>query len=184
VKTVSQFSDRIAPVAVTFFRISLCAWVGGAALFVMTSVAEQTSPEFGSMIRDQLATIRFPWYYAFGGISLAIALISGVAARICCHGCIRKRITASLVFTLLSAVIAALDYVAVYRPLQEQITPPGQARSQRFVELHNQSRHINELHITLALIAAVLAVLPSKGELMAGCELRIPAPSPDPEKRS
>jgi hypothetical protein len=47
-------------------RLAISFWVGGAILFVITSVAEQRYPPFDSLIRDQLATIRFPLYYIFG----------------------------------------------------------------------------------------------------------------------
>lgn len=152
----------VASAAVTTMRMSLALWVGGAALFVITSVAEQTNPEFGSIIRDQLATIRFPLYYVFGGILLATAIFTGGVAVTTTSGCLRKRITAALAFTILSAGCAAGDYFWVYRPLQQLITPPGQARSQEFVTLHERSRHANELHITLALVAAVLSVIPPR----------------------
>ncbi len=170
---MSSLRERLAPICVLALRLSLAGWVGSAVLYVVTSVAEQTSPDFDSRIRDQLATIRFPLYYLFGGIMLLLALISGLASIVCCRGCIRKRVTAAFVFTMLSAAGAAADYVWVYQPLQQLISPPGQARDQRFINLHNWSRHANEVHLTLAMIAAVLACLPSRGELNAGCEVKL-----------
>ncbi len=55
---------------------------GAAILFVITSVAEQTAPDFDSMIRDRLATIRFPYYYVYGFASLGIACLSAIGS--CC----------------------------------------------------------------------------------------------------
>ncbi len=161
--------ERLAQGLVTLFRLSLVAWVGGAALFVITSVAEQTASSFDSRIRDQLATIRFPLYYAFGAALLGVACLTGVGAVVLSHGCLRKRMLAALLFTVLAAAGAALDYSLVYRPLQQMIDPPGQARSQQFVILHERSRQANEVHLGLALIAATCAVLPGKASLRLPC---------------
>jgi hypothetical protein len=65
---------------------------------------------------------------------------------------------------LLSTAIAIADYKWVYQPLQVLITPPGQARTQQFVTLHDQSRVINEVHLTIALIAAIVICLPEKSQ--------------------
>ena len=54
-------------------RLFLVAWIGGAALFVITSIAEQRTPEFDSITKDRLATIRFPLYYLYGMICLTVA---------------------------------------------------------------------------------------------------------------
>ena len=67
---------------------------------------------------------------------------------------------AAFLLTLVSTGIAVADYKSVYLPLQELITPPGQARTQAFISLHNRSRVINEVHLTIALLAAVLLCLP------------------------
>lgn len=150
----------IAAVSVVATRFCLTAWVGGAALFVITSVAEQTSPEFDSVIRDQLATIRFPLYYMFGAILLATALAGGLLAAGTTTGTRRRRFRFVVLFTLLSSLCATADYFWIYKPLQSLIVPPGQTRSQQFITLHTQSRHANEVHIALALIAAVLAMVP------------------------
>lgn len=146
----------------TVLRLSLAAWTGAAALFVITSVAEQTAPEFGSLIRDQLAAIRFPLYYQFGFAVLGTALIAGGLAGYLSRGCQRKRVLAAVLLTGLSLAGAAADYVWVYRPLQALITPPGRARDQQFILLHQRSRQANEVHISLAVLAAVIACLPAR----------------------
>ncbi len=143
-------------------RLSLCLWVGGAILFVITSVAEQRYSEFDSVIRDQLATIRFPLYYLFGAICLSLAAVSTAGGALLQRGCLRKRMIAAFCLTLLSTAIAMADYKWVYQPLQTLITPPGQVRTQEFMALHNQSRIINEVHLTIALIGAILICLPDK----------------------
>ncbi len=138
-------------------RLTISAWVGAAILFVITSVAEQTAEPFDSLIRDQLATIRFPHYYRYGFYSLGITIGVGAMCFGLTSGCQRKRILATLVFTIASAAVAVYDYQNVYLPLQAAITPPGQARTQQFQDLHRQSTQINIIHLSLALIAAAVA---------------------------
>jgi hypothetical protein len=157
---VSSSSGIPAGVCVVVTRLALCFWVGGAALFVVTSVAEQQHSRFDSVIRDQLATIRFPHYYQFGGICLGTALLASAVAAVLSRGCLRKTMLAVLVFTVLSAAIAVVDYGWVYRPLQEMIIPPGLARPAQFLTLHKLSPIINVMHLSMALIAAVIACLP------------------------
>lgn len=149
-------------------RLAICCWVGGAILFVITSVAEQRYPQFDSLIRDQLATIRFPLYYIYGWGCLGITLIASLIAGMLNTGCLRKRLIACFCLTLLSTAIAVADYKWVYQPLQVLITPPGLARTQQFITLHEQSRLINEVHLTIALIAAIIICLPEK--LQAECK--------------
>jgi hypothetical protein len=145
-------------------RLAISFWVGGAILFVITSVAEQRHPQFDSLIRDQLATIRFPLYYIFGWGCLGTTLIASVIAAMLNKDCLRKRLLACCCLALISTAIAVVDYKWVYQPLQVLITPPGQARTQQFVTLHDQSRVINEVHLTIALIAAIVICLPEKSQ--------------------
>ena len=150
----------LAGLSVLIARMSMTFWVGGAILFVITSVAEQRNPTFDSVIRDQLATIRFPLYYIFGWGCLGLALASTLVGAVLHRSCLRRRLIAAFLLTLVSTGIAVADYKSVYLPLQELITPPGQARTQAFISLHNRSRVINEVHLTIALLAAVLLCLP------------------------
>ena len=149
-------------VFLTTARLFLVAWIGGAALFVVTSIAEQRTPEFDSIDKDRLATIRFPLYYIYGAICLSTATAAiGLATATTPRGN-RKTLIAGLTLCVLSAAIAGYDYVAVYSPLQRAITPPGQVRGPDFLSLHQQSEFINEVHISLALLAAILICLPSR----------------------
>lgn len=143
-------------------RLALGCWVGGAVLFVITSVAEQTSPMFDSRTRDQLATIRFPYYYLYCWICLGIALAAALSGAIFASQPLRRRLSVTAILTLISLGIAIADYHWVYKPLQALIIPPGEVRSQEFLALHNRSRHINELHLTIALVAAIMICLPEK----------------------
>jgi hypothetical protein len=144
-------------------RLLLSAWVGGAGLFVITSVAEQRSPEFSSVIRDQLATIRFPLYYLFAVMTLVPATLLLILCLCVTSTGRLKSVMLAAMLSLASASIAGIDYVFVYRPLQALITPVGKARGQEFIALHNRSRQINEVHVSLALIAAIVV-----------CSVRIP----------
>lgn len=146
-------------------RFFLIAWIGGAALFVITSIAEQRSPEFDSITKDRLATIRFPLYYLYGATCLTVATAAtGLAVATSQKGS-RRKLVAGFLLCVLSSAVAGYDYVAVYSPLQKAISPPGQVRGPDFTRLHWQSELINEIHVTIALLAAVLISLPavSKG---------------------
>jgi len=148
-------------------RFLLSAWVGGAALFVVTSVAEQRSPDFGSVIRDQLATIRFPLYYVFALGTLVPATVLLGMAMVSRRARSSWLLLTTFGLSTLSCIVAVVDYLFVYQPLQELIIPAGKARDLRFVELHEQSRWINEVHVGLALLAALmicLVVLPATQE--------------------
>lgn len=138
-------------------RMALSFWVGSAILFVITSVAEQVHPSFDSMIRDQLATIRFPHYYRFGGICLGVALAGSLFAGLRCSGRTRKPMLIVFGLTFVSTAIVVFDYMMVYEPLQTLITPPGKVRTEQFQTLHDRSRIVNEVHLTIALVACLLA---------------------------
>ena len=157
---MSQSTSKLFSVSISVLRFLLPAWIGAAVLFVITSVAEQTAEDFGSVIRDQLATIRFPLYYKFGtviyiGSLLACAVAWKTSAKQ--HG---RRATIILLLMVVSAIVFAWDYFTVYSPLQALIIPPGQVRTQEFITLHNWSRHANELHLMITLAACVLALIP------------------------
>ena len=148
----------------TMARLFLVAWIGGAALFVITSVAEQRMPEFDSATKDRLATVRFPLYYQFGAICLGTSIVATGIATVTGKREHRKRLIAGLTLCLVSAGIAAYDYLEVYLPLQKAITPPGQVRGPEFIKLHERSAVVNEIHISLALLAAVMICLPKRTE--------------------
>lgn len=138
----------------TICRFTLCAWVGGAILFVITSVHEQTFEGFGSEIKDQLALIRFPDYYVFGCIALVAGLVTGII------GLEGKRRIAFALLTVAALALMAVDYSTIYQPLAEAIDPPGQVRTQQFIALHTQSKQINQVGVSIALLAALIACWP------------------------
>lgn len=145
-------------------RLFLVAWIGAAALFVITSIAEQRSPEIDSATKDRLATIRFPLYYQFGALCLGTSIVAIGIAAVTGRRENRKRLMAGLTLCLLSTGVAAYDYVEVYLPLQKTITPPGQVRGPEFITLHERSRLVNEIHISLALLAAIIICMPNRAE--------------------
>ena len=154
----SRIDSHIDRIALVVMRLSLAGWVGAALLFVATSVAEQVSPGFDAVTRDRLATIRFPWYYAAGTASGTLALASGVLCRR-----LSGRIRLALAATAAAGVVFALDYMWIYRPLQDLILPPGQPRSAEFTRLRAWSRNVNMVHLLLILFAAVQAAVPLPG---------------------
>jgi len=141
-------------------RLCLVAWIGGAALFVITSIAEQRAPELDSITKDRLATIRFPLYYCFGTICLGTAIATTGIAIATTPRSHRRQLILTLILCLLSATVFWYDYAAVYSPLEQAVTPPGKVRGPDFIELHQRSRLINEIHVGLALLAAVVICLP------------------------
>ena len=144
----------------TVSRLFLIAWSGGAALFVISSIAEQRIPELDSMAKDRLAAIRFPLYYAFGAVCLCTATVSIGLTIVTTQKGRRKYLVAGFLLCLISAAVASYDYVAVYSPLLNAITPPGQVRGPDFVLLHEKSALVNEIHISIAFLAAILISLP------------------------
>ncbi len=143
--------SSLALAALAMMRLALAAWVGAAVLFVLTSIAEQRFPGFSITIRDQLATIRFPFYYAMGTAACTVALAAGVLCR-----SLSWRVNLALILTVAAGLVYALDYWFIYRPLQALIIPPGQPRTDHFERLHEWSANINAFHLLLILTAAVL----------------------------
>ncbi len=162
--SVSALNRISHAVFLTIARLCLVAWIGGAALFVITSVAEQRTPEFDSATKDRLATVRFPLYYQFGTICLGTSIVATSITVLTGPPRNRKRLIAGLTLCLVSAGIAAYDYAEVYSPLQKAITPPGQVRGPDFISLHERSATVNEIHISLALLAAIIICLPNRTE--------------------
>lgn len=142
-------------------RFSLAAWVGAAGLFVLTSVREQTSTELDAAVKDQLALLRFPDYYLFGFALVGTALVTGLLARN--HPAVSRRaIRVGMAVTAAVLAIMLADYLLVYRPLAELITPPGSARTPQFASYHTASEYINEVHVSLALLAALILSWPGQ----------------------
>ncbi len=144
----------------TIARFALSAWIGAAALFVVTSVRETTSPAFDSLIKNQLAALRFPPYYLFGFVLVGLGFVSGTIGL--------RRATSRWRWGLfvgtsgLALLLMAIDYIAIFQPLYASVTRPDGVRDQRFMELHRASTQINFTDISLCAVAAILACWPNR----------------------
>ncbi len=145
--------------ALTIIRFASAAWVGAAVLFVINGVQQTTSGKFESMTTDQLVLLRFPAYYVMGftlvGLSLLGSAFSGAEVSI------RRRRTLLVLFGL-TLVVMLFDYLVIYLPLAEMITPPGKARPQGFQTLHQWSMRINSFDLLLVLLGSLTACWPRK----------------------
>src|SRR5262245_19359235 len=79
-RTKTRYSLLMQRLSLTIARFALSAGIGGAMLFVVKSVREATSPAFDSVIKNELAALRFPPYYLFGFVLVGLGLICGAAA--------------------------------------------------------------------------------------------------------
>ena len=141
----------------TLSRFSISAWVGAAALFVVASVVEQTGP-FPSEVKDHLALVRFPWYYAFGfslvGFSLAASLMAAG------HPAVPSaRLWAFRGLTAAALAMMIADYFWIYRPLVEMLTASG-VKPAEFVTYHEASKHINFADVSICFLAALIVCWP------------------------
>lgn len=140
-------------------RWSAAAWVGAALLFVAVGVREVTHPSFTSEIKDELAALRFPLYYACGTVLVTCSWIGSWLAK--GHpqlpGHIRRVV---LVLLTLALVVMALDYLWIYRPLEALVTPPGKVRTEHFLTLHRWSMRVNTLQVLLCLLAGIALCWP------------------------
>ena len=140
-------------------RFSLAAWVGAAVLFIVVGIGE--IKVFDSEMRERLVLIRFPFYYACGFGLVFVSLACGFASRK--HAALSSRqakIFLGLVLVALLAMVA--DYIWVYRPLVEMMTPLGGAKPSTFVSLHELTKWINFGILTLCLIASLVINWPQK----------------------
>jgi hypothetical protein len=142
-------------------RCALAAWVGAAAMFVVTAVHEVQSRDFTSREKSQLALLRFPTYYQFGFTLVPVAIAA--AAIAVGHPAMRKK--RSIAFFILIAAAFALmliDYFRIYGPLQVMLQAEGSgaARPETFVTFHEASKNINMIDISLCFLAVVVLCLP------------------------
>ena len=69
-----------------------------------------------------------------------------------------------MMLLILALITMLVDYVFVYLPLVEMITPPERAKPAGFSSYHNASKYINAFDVGLCLIAALLLCLPKRLE--------------------
>lgn len=146
-------------IALTLTRFASAAWVGAAVLFVINGVQQTTSGKFESSITDLLVLMRFPAYYLMGFILVGLSLLGSAFSGTEISP--QQRRTLIVLFGL-TLVIMLFDYLVVYLPLAEMITPPGKPRTQGFQTLHKWSMRINTFDLLLVLIGSMTACWPRK----------------------
>jgi len=156
----------------TIARLSATAWVGAAALFVVTALREVMCPGFDSVTKDTLALLRFPAYYAFGFTLVTLALVGALVesigrpssddkgSAIPLRSKVTRRVLAAAGLLALVLLMMLADFAVVYRPMVDMITPPGRAHPAEFLSYHRVSMWVNCGDIGLCTVAAVLLCWP------------------------
>lgn len=144
----------------TLFRLCLAAWFGIAVFFVSVVVGLRNSPLFEAAVKLNHPKVLFPLYYGFEFGLLATALACGLAAR---AARITRESVSPVALGLLAAalLVAAADYVAIYRPLAEMIA--RSALPAEFAQYHRWSMWINSANLLVTGAAAGAAVWPLPG---------------------
>ena len=137
------------------------AWVGAAVLFVIVGILEVTRGGFDSATKDSLVVIRFPAFYIFGFTLVAAAWIGVFIAGCTNDVCAKKR---GILLGLLSLVLTLMlvDYIWIYGPLAQMVTPPGQSKPAHFTTYHEASKWINLAGLFVCSLAVWLLNWPTK----------------------
>jgi hypothetical protein len=144
-------------------------------LFVVTAVREVRFPGFDSATKDQLALLRFPAYYVCGFALVGLALLGALAAILGSRPR-PKKVGFAVGLLAVTLVVMAADFIAVYRPMADMISPPGRVHVAEFRDYHRASVWINVGHVGLCAVAAVLLCWPDgrvgvaagRGDIAAG----------------
>jgi hypothetical protein len=150
-------SVLVSNVLLTTLRVVLGAWTGAALMFVGVVTSLRYSPLFDDQTKLDHPRVLFPLYYtvAFSAIGAAVVL------TVLAWPSIRRRVAfpASLLgLVVLTAVLLAVDYAAVYLPLVEMMTQPGLPHT--FQGVHRWSIVLNSVNIVLMLGATIAAGWP------------------------
>jgi hypothetical protein len=145
-------------------RFALSAWIGAAVLFVVTGVQE-VRHDFDSTIRDALAALRFPMYYYFGFTLTGIALLSTTVAALLTPKC-RRRLGISAGLVLVAMSMMVVDYIWIFQPLHEIVTAASSVKPAGFQTLHERSKHINMIDLTICLVAAITLCWPIRSDTL------------------
>lgn len=137
----------------TVARFAICAWIGAATLFVISSVREVRSPALDSTDRDVLVAVRFPAYYAFGFSMITIAAVTGWLGRNHPH-VDSRRASGAVRLLVLALILMIFDYIKIYSPLLVMVTPPGTPRTPDFDRYHRWSEQINAVGLLLCAFSA------------------------------
>lgn len=135
-------------------RVAVTLWVGAALIFVFVALKPVRSPALDSLIKSRFVIELFPGYYAFGFALLSMGVFSGMLAWNS-RGA-GKAFRLGVLLTLLSLLSMAIDWFAVYKPLEHMIlvqltnnsAPPAEFRA-----YHIASWVINTVSLGLTAIA-------------------------------
>jgi len=125
-------------------------------LFVVSVVREVTTP-FEMVVKNQLVTLRFPVFYAFGFVLLGLAFAMSLALSLLQDRRL-KALGAIAVLSGLSLLVMLFDYLRVYVPLEAMVLSPQHVIPPEFFSLHQWSKWVNLVTATLSLIAAMISV--------------------------
>jgi hypothetical protein len=140
-------------------RFALSAWVGAALLFVLGGIRLVTADAFDSVDRDAIALIRFPLYYIIGAACMTLAML-GLFLAAGLSELSRRRWVTALILTVPASAMLLADYLWIYTPLAQMITPPGAARPVHFHTYHRASEMINAFQVGLCFAAACVCNWP------------------------
>ena len=140
-------------------RFCLSAWIGAATLFVIVGVTEVTRGNFNSTTKDILVAVRFPAFYVCGVTLVSLGFygtwFAGNSALFP-----RNRRISTFVLLVIVLSLMAVDYISIYQPLVQMVTPPGQTKPAQFVAYHSASKWINLIGLIFCSMATVLVNWP------------------------
>lgn len=150
----------------TVLRFSLCAWVGAAALFVVTGVREVTMTDFDATTKNVLAATRFPAYYAFGFTLVAVAGISALGLTLANRE-MRRRKVVVLTLSVFALIVMYLDHRFIYQPLEIMMLEPEGRLDPDFFKYHQWSKYINCVSVGACLVASFVSACPAKPSVVS-----------------
>jgi hypothetical protein len=137
-------------------------------MFLSILLGLRGSPLFDAATKDQHPRVLFPRYYTLEficlGMGLAGALLSGGNAPSPSAPLSqpRRRVAGPALWLGLAMVAALMDYLLLYRPLEEMLGQPPYSES--FRRLHEWSRWVNTAILLLTAVASLQSLWPSRDE--------------------
>ena len=135
-------------------RFCSSAWLGAATLFVIVGIREVTRGGFDAATKDTLVALRFPAYYLAGAFLVGAAWLGTCLAAGHAELTNGRRALAH-VCLIACLVVMAADYVWIFQPLLDMVTPPGDDKPASFTAYHEASKYVNLLGLILCLAASV-----------------------------
>ena len=153
-------------------KFCISAWVGAAVLFVVVGILEVTRGGFDSTTKDSLVVIRFPAFYIFG-FALVTAGWVGVFVAGCTYEICAKKRGILLGLLSLALILMVVDYIWIFRPLAQMVTPPGQSKPAHFTTYHEASKWINLAGLFVCSLAIWLLNWPTTAPSCAPSEKHV-----------